>query len=53
MIPQDDYRAIREGAQLGPLCRAGRSPWRGRMSHMQGLLTNDIPAPTPGTATGG
>ena len=51
MIPQDDYRAIREGTAIGAIAprRQIAVAGRDRATYLQGLLTNDIPALTPGT----
>jgi folate-binding protein YgfZ len=51
MIPQDDYRAIREGAAIGAIAPRRQIAVAGqdRATYLQGLLTNDIPALTPGT----
>lgn len=51
MSYEDDYTAVREAAALGELARSkaiGVSG-RDRASYLQGLLTNDIQALTPGT----
>jgi tRNA-modifying protein YgfZ len=47
----DHYRAIHEGAAIGTLGRRGQIAVAGndRASYLQGLLTNDIPALTPGS----
>jgi folate-binding protein YgfZ len=51
MTLQDDYIAIREGAALVVALDRGRISVSGRdrATYLQGLLTNDIPALTPGT----
>src|SRR5687767_8900579 len=51
MIPQDDYRTIREGAAIGAIAPRRQIAVAGqdRATYLQGLLTNDIPALTPGT----
>ena len=51
MTPLDDYRVIREGAALGELMARGRIAVSGgdRAAFLQGLLTNDIQALTPGS----
>ena len=47
----DDYRAIREGAAIGATARRAQLAVAGkdRASYLQGLLTNDIVALTPGS----
>lgn len=47
----DDYRAIREGAAIGAVARRAQLAVAGkdRASYLQGLLTNDIVALTPGS----
>jgi folate-binding protein YgfZ len=49
--PTDDYRALREGAAIAQLIPRGHIAVSGRdrASYLQGLLTNDIQALTPGT----
>ena len=51
MTLQDDYRALREGAALATGADRGRIAVSGRdrASWLQGLLTNDVQALTPGT----
>ena len=51
MILQEDYRAIREGAAIGAIAPRRQIAVAGqdRATYLQGLLTNDIPALTPGT----
>ena len=52
MSLSDDYRAIREGAALGATAARGQIAVAGadRAGYLQGLLTNDIAALTPGSA---
>jgi folate-binding protein YgfZ len=51
MIPPDDYRAIREEAAIGAVAARRQIAVAGkdRAAYLQGLLTNDIPALSPGT----
>ena len=51
MSLSDDYRALQEGAALGAAAPRGRIAVAGRdrATYLQGLLTNDIVALTPGT----
>ncbi len=51
MTLQDDYRLIRHGAALGATAARRQIGLTGkdRASYLQGLLTNDIEALTPGT----
>ena len=51
MTLPDDYRALREGAGLSIAADRGRIAVSGRdrASYLQGLLTNDIQALTPGS----
>jgi folate-binding protein YgfZ len=51
MTLQPDYTTIREGAAIGAIAARGQIAVAGRdrASFLQGLLTNDIPALTPGT----
>lgn len=51
MTLPDDYQVIREGAAIGPLSPRAQLAVAGadRAAYLQGLLTNDIPALTPGT----
>lgn len=50
MIPQDEYRALREGAAIVDRSGRGRLLLTGndRRSYLQGLLTNDVAALTGG-----
>lgn len=51
MSLQDDYRAIRTGSAIGAVAARGQLAIAGkdRASYLQGLLTNDIVALTPGS----
>lgn len=51
MTLHEDYRAIREGAALGAIAprRQIAVAGRDRATYLQGLLTNDIPALSPGS----
>ena len=51
MTSQDDYQAIREGAAIGAISQRAALAVAGsdRASYLQGLLTNDIAALTPGS----
>ena len=51
MAIDDEYRAIREGTAIGSISPRSQIAVAGkdRASYLQGLLTNDIPALTPGT----
>ena len=51
MSLSDDYRAIHEGAALGTIAARGQIAVAGadRAGYLQGLLTNDIAALTPGS----
>src|SRR5215204_1695311 len=51
MAIADDYRAIHEGTAIGSITTRSQIAVAGkdRAAYLQGLLTNDIPALTPGT----
>jgi hypothetical protein len=51
MTPLDDYRHIREQAAIGAIAPRHQIAVAGpdHATYLQGLLTNDIPALTPGT----
>jgi folate-binding protein YgfZ len=51
MVPLDDYRCIREEAAIGAIAARRQIAVAGpdRATYLQGLLTNDIPALSPGT----
>jgi tRNA-modifying protein YgfZ len=51
MVPQDEYRTIREGAAIGSVGQRRQIAVAGkdRATYLQGLLTNDILALGPGT----
>jgi folate-binding protein YgfZ len=51
MVPLDDYRYIREEAAIGAIAPRQQIAVAGpdRATYLQGLLTNDIPALSPGS----
>ena len=51
MVPHDDYRHIREESAIGAIAPRDQIAVAGpdRATYLQGLLTNDIPALSPGT----
>src|SRR4029453_8000506 len=51
MVPHDDYRHIREESAIGAIAPRHQIAVAGpdRATYLQGLLTNDIPALSPGT----
>ena len=51
MVPQDEYRAIREAAAIGSVAPRRQIAVSGkdRASYLQGLLTNDVAALSAGT----
>ena len=50
-VPHEDYRHIREDAAIGAIATRQQIAVAGadRATYLQGLLTNDIPALSPGT----